>query len=641
MDISPPPASDPAIGTTIESSGAVRRHLLSPFRVIDWLSSKLASHHTPLYAAILTVILTLPGLWLGWQTDDHLHRATLTDEFPRLADARRPFPDLFAFVKDGLVAEGSVIDRGELPWWSPPNLRLAFFRPVAGLSHWIDYQLWPHTPALMHAQSIAWYALTVALAALLFRRFSVSPYAAGLAALIYTMSDGHGLPAVWLANRNAVLAACFGICTILLYDRWRRDGSRLGAFLAPITLLAAVLSNEGAVAVGAYLLAYALFIDVDRTWRRFAALVPSIVVGVAWWSMYKLGGYGAVGSGVYIDPAGDPGRFMLSFVERAPILFNGLFSIPPSDAHIILSQPAVRILWIVGICIFGLIVWYAMPHIRSDKYIRFATFGMILSIVPACATFASDRLLMLAGLGASLIVAQLIVGVWRPIALVPQLRGARYVAGVLVVIHLILAPIGLLTAAHNVRGFGTHFEQAGLNLPNDDRIDGQRLVIVSTPSAFVSSFASIYAATLHRNVPQKSLVLGSGVYEVTVERTDERTLVVSQAGGWLLLPGRWPTDAPDQFKWVSFQYLFQTFDALFRDDQPFMAGERIELSDCTIEIVEITTDHRPATVCFRFDKPLEDEALRWVYWKTDRFSPFDLPNVGETVTLPAPRPSSP
>lgn len=586
-----------------------------------------------LFIGLLAVILTLPGLWLGWQTDDHFHRAALTDEFARLATARRSFPEMFAFIKDGLVAEGGVIDRGELPWWSAPDLRLAFYRPVTGLTHWIDYQLWPETPWLMHAHSIAWYVATVMLAALLFRRFSAAPVVAGLSAVIYAVSDNHGLPAVWLANRNAVLAAFFGIFALLFYDRWRRDGSIVSAWLAPVALAAAILSNEGAVAVGGYLFAYALFVDPDRTWRRFAALIPYIGAGICWWYFYKVGGYGAVSSGVYIDPAADPIKFITAVVERAPILFYGLFSVPFSDVHILLSQPAFRLFWCVGIAVMALIIVYAAPFVRADRNLRFAAVGMLLSILPACTTFASDRLLMFAGLGATMIIARLISAAWRPVASPQRLRGVSVIGGALVIIHLVLSPIGLVTASKNVRDFGVQFERAAMSMPDDEAIKSQRMVIVSTPSAFLSSFAGIYAATQHRPVPQKTLVMGSGVYEVTVTRTDDRTLLVSQAGGWLLSPGHWPRNKPDQFKWFGDQYLLQTFDKLFRDDQPFEPNHRIELSDGVIEIVDVTADGRPATVRFRFNKPLEDDGFRWVCWEDDKYARFDLPAVGGTVVL--------
>ncbi len=611
----------------------------SPFRIFDWLATWLVNRRLPLMVATIGMVLTFPGLWLGWQTDDHLHRASFTDEFPVMADARRPFWDMFAFVKEGTLESSGVIERGELPWWTPPNFKIAFFRPVAGITHWIDYKLWPHSPWIMHAQSIAWYGLTVFLAAILFRRLSVSPIVAGLAALVYAVCDGNGLPAVWLANRNATLAACFGVCTLLAYDWWRRSGVKLGAFLAPIALLAAVLGNEGAVAAGAYLVAYALFIDPDRTWRRFAALVPCAVVGVAWWLMYRALGYGAVGSGVYIDPANNFLEFAWAFVQRAPVLICGLFAVPPSDAHIMMSVEAYRIFWIASLGVVAIGVLQMLPQLRAHKTMRFALMGTLLSIIPPTATFASDRLLMFAGIGAAMIVAQLIVSSSQGIATTPRMRFSRFVGACLIVIHLIIAPLGLVTAAHNVRKFGNASEHAGLTLPHDDKIVSQRLMVVSSPSGFLFSFAKIFAATQHRPVALKTLSLGSGVYDVRVERIDDHTLLVSQEGGWLMLPGQWPKNDPSQFAWVGTQYLFQTFDVLFRDGQPFTVGQRIKLSDCTLEIAKLTEDARPATVRFEFAKPLEDDSYRWVYWKDDGYAEFSLPAIGESVTLPAPRPA--
>ncbi len=607
----------------------------SPFRLIDWTSRWLVERRMSWIAAAIGVVLTLPGLWLGWQTDDHLHRATLTDEFPVMADARRPFWDMFAFVKEGTLEDGAVIDRGELPWWTPPNYKIAFFRPVAGITHWIDYKLWPQSPWIMHAQSIGWYGLTVFVAALLFRRLSITPIAAGLAALIYAISDGHGLPAVWLANRNATVAACFGICSILAYDWWRRGGSRAGAVLAPLALLAAVLANEGAVAAGAYLLAYAIFIDPDRTWKRFGALLPCVVIGVAWWLAYRANGYGVVGSGVYVDPANDPLGFVSAFIRRAPILIFGLFCVPPSDLHIMLSEAAYRIFWIAGLCLIVFGATQLAPHLKSNKTLRFGLMGMLLSILPPCATFASDRLLMFAGLGAAIIIGQLIASALNSTVAKSATQTSRIVGGGLIVIHLIFAPIGLLMAAHNVRNFGETSNVAGLSLPHDEKVKDQRMMAVSAPSGFLFAFAKIYAATQHRTVSNKTLSLGSGVFEVQVERPDEQTLLIKQAGGWLAHPGCSPAD---DFAWFGGHYLFQTFDVLFRDSQPFEVGQRIELSDCTIELVELTPDARPARVRFEFKKRLEDESYRWVYWKVDRFAEFDLPAVGGSVTLPAPRP---
>ena len=106
-------------------------------------------------------------------------------------------------------------------------------------------------------------------------------------------------------------------------------------------------------------------------------------------------------------------------------------------------------------------------------------------------------------------------------------------------------------------------------------------------------------------------------------------------------PGQWPSSEPDQFRWAGVQYVFQTFDLLFRDERPFEVGERIELTDCAIEIVAVTADGRPASVAFRFDRALEHDAFRWVCWDDGKYAAFQLPAVGEKVKLPPARPPVP
>jgi hypothetical protein len=60
--------------------------------------------------------------------------------------------------------------------------------------------------------------------------------------------------------------------------------------------------------------------DVDKLKRMVAYLV-----------MYKLRGFGAYGSGSYVDPVGEPGRFLLSALVRVPVLLSGLVMEVPAD----------------------------------------------------------------------------------------------------------------------------------------------------------------------------------------------------------------------------------------------------------------------------------------------------------------------
>jgi hypothetical protein len=113
--------------------------------------------------------------------------------------------------------------------------------------------------------------------------------------------------------------------------------------------------------------------------------------------------------------------------------------------------------------------------------------------------------------------------------------------------------------------------------------------------------------------------LGSGVAAMTVRRADARTLVIGIDGG----------------------YIGWSFERLFRDERhPMAVGERVVLTGMTAEVTALTADRRPAEAAFRFDVPLEDAALRWLWWHDGQFRAFTLPAVGETIEVPRARPGS-
>jgi hypothetical protein len=86
-------------------------------------------------------------------------------------------------------------------------------RPLTSLSHALDYRAFPDVPAIMHAENIALYGLIALLAALFYRRIIADPHVAGIAGFLYAADDAHGFVVSWIANRNALLAAVFGLAS--------------------------------------------------------------------------------------------------------------------------------------------------------------------------------------------------------------------------------------------------------------------------------------------------------------------------------------------------------------------------------------------------------------------------------------------
>src|SRR5262245_60408162 len=241
------------------------------------------------------------------------------------------------------------MDKGLDPWWAQEMVRLAFFRPLASLTYWIDYQLWPMNPTWMHLQSILWLGAVVFLASVLYRRVIASAWVVGCASLLYALDDSFLMPAFWLANRYVLVSLFFGLLCLIAYDKWRRDGWWMGAPLALIAFAMALFGSEAGVGTAAYLFAYAVFLDRRVWWRRLGALTPFVLVGLGWLIVHENLGYGATGSSSYIDPRVSPVGFLKAAAERGPVLFWGQWAFPSAEAYNTISPAAANVFWIVSL----------------------------------------------------------------------------------------------------------------------------------------------------------------------------------------------------------------------------------------------------------------------------------------------------
>ena len=419
------------------------------------IRDRLLTHtRLPVFLAALAVILALPSLWTGWQLDDITHRYFLL-EYPDIQGKVCSPVDLFAFLDGNPERTRAMMDLGLLPWWTVEKLRLSFWRPLSSLTHWLDYRLWPQSGALMHLQSLLWFGLLIGAATLVYRRFLGLTWVAGLAALVYAIDDAHGLPAGWLAGRNGMLGALFGILVLYFHDKWRRDNWRAGSFLALLSLILGLLSGESALGVIAYLVAYALFLERSPVRHRMMTLMPYAAVTCVWLVVYALRGYGTWGSGFYVDPLSEPFAFVRTVIERGPILLLDLWAFPPSSMYILYPPDVVNIVWMWALAFIAILVIMMLPLLRRDPTARFWGLGMILSLPLICATMPHSRLLFFAGLGGMGLLAQWITSYKERAQWLPVRGGWRILAKAffvfMILIHLIIAPISsrsVLSAPH-------------------------------------------------------------------------------------------------------------------------------------------------------------------------------------------------
>lgn len=596
------------------------------------LAAMLAHRRWPWVAALVGVLLASPAVGAGLQLDDHLHRF-LVGQHAR-GEALGPWWDLYVAAEGDAALTHARMDVGFSPWWTLPELRLRFLRPVAAATHYVEYAVWPSAAWLMHAQSLAWYAgLVVAVGALL-RRWLGPTWVAGLGTLLYAIDDAHATPVAWIAQRNALVSALLVVLVLLVHDRARRDRWRPGGWLGPLLFALALGAGEASVAALGYLGAHALVLEpgrggaagaaperwVKRAGRGVLALWPYAALVLAWRLVYDALGYGAEGSGVYLDPVREPWAFAAVLPDRLAALASSQLAWPAADAWMVAPPPWGRARAVV---IAGLVLVALAPRRRRDPGVVVCGLGAALALVPAAAVVPSDRMLLLVGVGASAVVAGVLA---QALGEGGRVRGtARVVALVLalplVVIHGVLAPLALPRAVAGLQPVLEQHQRAAVaSLPGDPALARQHLVIVNAPPTFVSSTLWLWRwGDPEHALPQSLRVLGATQGPVIVQRPDEHTLVLQPVGG----------------------YLGDPFTANARGRaHPFVVGARVALAGWAVTIEGVAHD-RPTVVRVRFDVPLHDPSLRWVVWQRDRFVPFSLPAVGRSQAIPGGPAASP
>ncbi|MDI1482732.1 hypothetical protein [Polyangium sp. y55x31] len=580
-------------------------------RIKGWL----ADRHVPLLVALLAILLLLPTLGAGPIMDDHTHRMAYHPTFTRPGGPHGDW-DLFRFLEEDAAALKSLRDQGIWPWWTVDGSRLAFLRPLSSLWHALDYRVWPNAHGFMHAESVLAFAATAFFAAHLYRRLLGATVAAGLAALIFAVDDAHSMVIAWIANRHAILSTLFGVLALIAHDRARRDGWKPGVYLAPLALLGAMFSGESGLGALAYLFAYALFLDRAPLRSRAVAFVPHVGAVLIWFAWYNLGGYGTAGGAFYIDPLRQTGEFVRAVTTRLPVLLAGQMAAPPADVWMLWQPSETRRL--ASICLFVLLVVGGgiFAVLRRDRNAAFFAVGMTLSLLPACAVWPSDRLLLFSGIGGAGLVASMLVASREYLGRATRMYVGA-VAAVLVLFHLVLAPLLLPLRAWSTGSMLHGFtERAISSIPKMDGAEGRTLVVVSSPDSVIVS--TVMAAWINENSPLPSVlrVLSTAVGgTLKAGRVDERTLSVTLTDGYF----RDPTAT------------------VFRDPEkaPLRVGDRIPIGTMVAEIVSLAEDGKvPSRIDFHFDRSLDDPSMVWLVWERTRFVPFVVPKVGETREMP-------
>ncbi|MEI6787151.1 MAG: hypothetical protein WCL49_01610 [bacterium] len=548
---------------------------------------------------------------------------------------------LFVWSKPDQI-EHKLKNIGIQPWWSDEGREVSFWRPLSAATHWLDYRLWPSHRMLFRIHSAAWFALFLVASWGLYRKLDKRDWGAGLAVLLLTLKPENLESVTWIAARNSLISALFMISTLWLYHRQVRGASWKWGVVAWVAFAAGLLAGEGAVTASTYLFSYSLFLD-DRPWKaRLTSLVPFALIAIAWRGTYHALGFGVVGSGLYIDPGGEPVRFALNVLEWGPILALDQFTGSVAAKYAMLSpwfQP-----WVWGLVLAGLIALATafMPLLRRERTARFWALGLILALIPACArTLPGDRTLLFAAIGSAPLVAAFLAGIadgddWLPQGRIPRrlIQGV----GILFVILLFLKPV-TSDVMRTITMFRHHSDKVA-SIPQAFRAAGsQQLIIVNPPN--VQNLAYLGLSFIHNGIelPAGLRVLSSGLGDITLSRTETNTLVVISAHG-PLIPTRPRTgDIPPSAPLHHELYKVSRFASTFRSEAiGFSPGDKVAVPCMTVIVDRVNGRGFPTQATFTFTHSLDDADYHWVFWDSAQgsFALFTPPHVGEQIRIAGP-----
>jgi hypothetical protein len=562
-----------------------------------------------LAGCLLAALISVPSLTVGLVADDYFHQSYLLDHL-KDRETRGPWWNMFD-AREGVVEQ--MVAYGALPWWTSPHLKVALFRPLATMSHYVDYLLWPAHPVLMHVHNIVLYVLVVFVACHLYARLMPAPaIAAWIAAISYAIDDGHALGTAWIASRNTLLTALFALTCLGLYHRGRERGDRRAAWLAILALVLAHASSEGAIGIWAYLLAHAAFLDPASPRARLRALAPLAAASVCWLLLASLLGFGVSGSGAYLDPRTQPLEFLAALPERLSANVLAQFGL--------VGELGTYLPWwlfatIHGLVIAGLLVgaWAFVRVGRRQPVASFFVFGCLFSLLPICAVGAVGRLLYISGFGAHGAFALLVVGGWSVVQ--PQLRKLARALGVAATFAAVaIALAGSIAAPRWWKNMHENFMSAALSLPRGEKLGESVILVLNAPDYIGAPFIMLYRRLFAAPGPVFMHLLGVSTEPVRVSRLDDKSILLAPEGG----------------------YLAEDSSTLVRArSERFHPQQRVPLLAALVHVEQVTSDGRPAAVrveTFGLDNP----RLLWVVWDAtkQRYVDLALPPAGQTVVVP-------
>ena len=579
-----------------------------------------------LYALFLfALVLISPALFAGFMGDDFIHVALFKSGLPVSPPDDASLYGLFSFMDANPERNRELMGLGLLPWWTFPDMKYAFWRPLSELTHGLDAALWSGNAFLMHAHNIVWYLILCALVLELYRHFHhrlpSKLLFAGFA--LYLLDASHGFTVSWIANRNGLIAATFGLASIYAYVKAHDENNLLLNVWSLICLALALLSAELGVSTIGYLGAYALFIDKRNLIRSCLSVLPHILVVAVWWVTYKQLGFGAANADAYyLDPVASPIEFLATLGQRLIVLFGSQWGLVPAEIYGFSGNSnglAITVL-LIALAVVVITLLTIFPAIRQSNKARFWLFGALFSSLPVCAALPHDRLLLFIGVGAMGVILALIeCGLSQrsddklTTGLLAGTQGVRrlFLAG-FYLFHLVISPLLLPLMAYSPKVWASQLDMTPAKLDKIPTPEHKQVALFNVPIGSSMALA-IWRFNAGLPIPDAIWPITNVPTPMEILRKDDHRLIVTKEGGFV-------QDEEESVRAI--------------DSQPFQVGDRIDLGELRIQVLEVE-NNRPMVIELLFNKSLRDRDLVFLVWDEEQegYREIQVPEVGGVVRI--------
>lgn len=554
------------------------------------------------------MLLALPALGVGWFNDDLLHRLLLED---RLEDHQRAPWQLYDFTTDDPAFTARMRERGYLPWFTSTDLSLRFFRPLSSLSLAADHVLFGRDALLAHIHSLAWFVVLLVFVGLTLRRV-LRPTSATMAIALYGIAGSHAMTTAWVAARHSLVGAAFGAISIWAHVGWRQERERWRGLLAPLALIAGMLSSETALGAVVFVVLYELLVRRDAFSHRVLAATPLLTLGLVHLVYYVVEGYGVRHSAVYIMPSANPAGFAVAVLRRLPMLAAELYGALPIASWVNPAMHPILIVWGLGsVTLVVALILGSREQLRPHEHRHLAWLGTasLLCLVPMVGGFLGGRLLPLAQVGATGLLATAMMRTWmRPV------RGSRRWLLRGTVVGLALVHVGMSFAVR--LSFPSTFRSLGEAerrlAENADPGDCERAYLLTgadpTLSLYAGQALAFFTPETYARL-ETLAVLSMAPQDQRVTVLDDRSFELEMLGTRRSTP----------------------FEGVYTDAPP-QRGDVIEIGELTATVLD-TEAGLPTRVRFEVRTGLEGVCL--VRWDGERLV-FQAPDSATVPHVPGP-----